>query len=187
MAKKSKSNKAHSTLKNLESSLMEKRRGVKKIPASLQEAIETTIKNPVENLTIDQIADECGVCPSMVYRWFKDPESTSYAKLTLDNLRKLLDITKNTAILDYLERRLGRVAVSIPKGMMPKRDEDDLLDDYRELTVEVVKLLLRFFKHPSNDNKLAVDYALEEVMKQTASIKKYCSKKAAGQFEMDLI
>ena len=183
---KSTDQRANSTLKNMESFLMEKRRVVKRIPQSLQQAIEETIKNPAEDLTIEQIADECGVCPSMVYRWTKDPDTSSYAKLTLDNFRKLIDLTKNYAILDYFERRIGRIAINVPKGIMPKHDEDDMLDDYRELTVEVIKLLLRFFKHPSNDNKLAVESSLEEVMKQTASLKKYCGKKAAGQLEMDL-
>ena len=165
---------------------MNNRRAVKRIPNSLQQAIEDTVKNPVLDMTIEEIADECNVCPSMVYRWMKDPDSNSYAKLTVDNLRKLLDTTQNTTILDYFERRHGRIAIKVPKGIMPKGDEGDMIDDYRTLTIDAIQLLLKFFKQPTKENKRLVDVYMEEVIKTTASIKRYADKKAAGQFEMEL-
>lgn len=165
---------------------MNNRRAVKRIPQTLQQAIEDTVKNPAQSMTIEAIADECNVCPSMVYRWMKEPDSSSYARLTVDNLRKLLDVTGNPSILDYFERRVGRLAIKVPKGILSKNDEGELIDDYRALTVDAVQLLLQFFKKPSKENKTAVDSVLEEVIKSTASIKRYADKKAAGQFEMEL-
>lgn len=168
---------------------MTRTKAIKKIPESLKDAILQTLgldmpSNDRGN-TIKQIADECRVDKLYPYRWTYE-DSNSYAPLTIDHLRTLLDFTKNYSILDYLERRCGRIAIPLPKGILPKVDENDLLDGYRELQVNVLSAIKEFFKQPSKDNKNKVDLLLSETMKYTASIQKYCDKKASGQYDLEL-
>lgn len=171
---------------------MSNRRTVKKAPDSLQQAIQMMLgldlPSKDRKYSIEQIAAECGrggIDPAYPYRWASTNEH-NYAPITIDNLKAVMDLTGNFQVLDFFERRYGRLSVKIPKGLLSKKDEGDLIDDYRELTVDAVKILLSFFKNPIKETKDAVDNVLEEVMRSTATIKRYADKKAAGQFEMEL-
>lgn len=153
---------------------------------AVRSLLELDTPSKLRKISLEELADELGVKINNFYRWGDDPDGNSYARLTIDNLRKLMDLTGNYSVLDYFERRYGRVAIKVPKGMLSKNDEGDLIDEYRELTVNAVKVLLTFFKNPTKETKDAVDSVLEEVMKSTASLQRYADKKAAGQFEMDI-
>lgn len=171
---------------------MSNRRTVKKVPDSLQQAIQVMLgldlPSKDRKYSIEQVAAECGrggIDPAYPYRWASTNEH-NYAPITIDNLKAVMDLTGNYSVLDYFERRYGRVAIKVPKGMLSKNDEGDLIDEYRELTVTAVKVLLTFFKNPTKETKDAVDSVLTEVMKSTTSLQRYADKKAAGQFEMDI-
>ncbi len=168
---------------------MSRNNSIKRIPDSLKQATLQTLEldkpSKDRKFSIEEIADECNVDPTYPYRWAAEPGSSSYAPLTVEKLRILLDKTKDYSILDYLERRCGRLAIPLPKGILPKTDENDLLDGYRELQVNVLSAIKEFFKQPSKDNKNKVDSLLNETMKYTASIQKYCDKKSSGQYELE--
>lgn len=157
-----------------------------KIPTSLQEAIEETIKHPANEKTVEQIADDCQVNPSLVYRWAYPGDSTSFADLPLRRVRDLIESTESFFILDYLETRFKRFAIKLPKGILPKKEEGQILDDYRELTIDVINHLKTFLSNPTKENLESVDNILSEIISKSASVKLYCKKKVSGQFELEL-
>lgn len=73
-----------------------------RIPRTLREAIQQTIDTALDQgKSIQEIAEDCDVCDSIIYRWNKDEQSTSYADLPLRRLKSLIESTKSLAILDY--------------------------------------------------------------------------------------
>ena len=155
------------------------------IPKTLKEAIYQTIhRNP--NKSINDIAEECGLSSSSLYRYCADEETSSHAELPLRNLIPILNSTNNDCILDYLDARRGRIAFKIPKADLPKLEEGELIDDYQHATIDAVSALRKFLSKPDAKNFEKVDAALRDVMQTTASVNHYCTKKSSGQFEMQL-
>lgn len=168
---------------------MSKKTEVRRIPESLIDAISITLEQHIppsyRKISIEQLKDEFGfkTC-STIYRWCED--ENSHAPITLAHTRTLMDKTGNLSILDYLERRYNRIAIDLPKGTLTKLDEGELIDQYRDLTMEALNQMKTFFKQPTNENKTKLNNLLEKVIKKSASIQRYNDKKCAGQFEMEL-
>lgn len=155
------------------------------LPKTLKEAIYQTIhRNPKK--TINDIAEECALSSSSLYRYCADEETSSHADLPLRNLIPILNSTNNDCILDYLDARRGRVAFNIPKVDLPKFGESELIDDYQQKTIDAVSALRKFLSKPDTKNFERVESALRDVMQTAASVNHYCDKKVTGQFEMPL-
>lgn len=155
------------------------------IPKTLKEAIYQTIHRNVGK-SIDDIAEDCGISASSLYRYGADEETSSHAELPLRKLLPILNSTDDDSILDYLDARRGRIAFNIPKADLPKYEEGELVDDYQQKTIDAVSALRRFLSKPDSKNYERVESALREIMCTTASVNQYCQKKATGQLEMKL-
>ncbi|GAB4287126.1 MAG: hypothetical protein Kow0098_03220 [Ignavibacteriaceae bacterium] len=155
-------------------------------PRTLRDAIRISVEKGTERKTIQEIAEECGVSDSTIYRWNKDEDSTSFADLPCRRLRQFMEATGSLAVLDYFERKFNRIALSLPKAAMSRLEEGELVDDYQSSTIDAVKALRKFLSKPTQKNFEIVEDALREVMSKSMSVKKYCDKKASGQMELSL-
>jgi len=155
-------------------------------PRTLREAIQASIDKGTEEKSIQEIAEEVGVSDSTIYRWNKDEETTSYADLPVRRLRSFMESTGCLAILDYFERKFNRIAFPVPKAAMSKQNEDELTDDYQSVCLTAHQSLRKFLQKPNQKNFEEIEDALRMVMSKSASVKKYCEKKANGQFELEL-
>lgn len=155
-------------------------------PVTLKDAIQETFAKGKQNLSVEEMAEDIGVSPNLLYRWTADEDSTSFADLPLRRLKSLIETSGSFAILDYFERKFNRIAFQIPKLSASKLEEGEMIDDYQTSTLAAVTALRKFFTNPVKKNYDVIDAALMEVMKKSASVKKYCDKKASGQFEMEL-
>jgi AcrR family transcriptional regulator len=155
------------------------------IHKTLKEAIYQTIHRN-SNKSINDIAEECGLSASSLYRYCADEETTSHAELPLRNLLSILNSTNNDCILDYLDARRGRIAFNVPKADLSKLEEGELVDEYQQMTIDAVSALRRFLSKPDAKNYEKIESALRDIMQITASLNQYCSKKSTGQLEMKI-
>lgn len=153
---------------------------------TLKEAIQFTIDKGKIEKSVEEMAEDIGVHPNLLYRWTADEDSTSHADLPLRRLRSLMEAAGSLEILDYLERKFNRIAFTIPKVSVNKLEEGEILDEYQSLTIEAVSSLRKFLSKPNKNNFELVESALLDVMKKSACVKKYCDKKLTGQLEMEL-
>ena len=155
-------------------------------PKTLKEAIQQTFETGKQEKSIEEIADDMGICPNLLYRWNKDEDSPSFADLPLRRLKALIESTDSFAILDYFDRKFNRIAFQIPKLGMSKLEEGEMIDDYQTSTINAVAALRKFLSLPNKKNFNNIEEALLDVMKKSARVKKYCDKKSSGQLEMEL-
>lgn len=155
-------------------------------PKTLREAIQQTIEQGKLKSSVEELAEDIGVSPNLLYRWNADEESTSFADLPLRRLKALIEATGSFAILDYLERKFNRIAFQIPKLGMSKLEEGEMIEDYQTATINAVAALRKFLSNPSTKTFNQTENALIDVMKKSAKVKKYCDRKASGQLEMEL-
>jgi len=153
-----------------------------KSPRSLKEAIYVTVHRSKKN--INEIAEDLSLSDNQLYRYCYNEEDSSHADLPLRRLLPLIKTTGNFAILDYLENRLGRVAIKIPSLSASRFDEDEMMEKYHGQTIEAVQALRAFFKNPTGKTYRIVDEHLRAVIKETVKVNKYANKKMKGQFEL---
>jgi hypothetical protein len=160
-------------------------KGIIKMKAkTLNEAVYKTIHRSKKDLA--EIADEIGVSANSLYRYSSPEGSSSYAEMPLRRLLPLLNSTNNDEILDFLEKKRGRIAFKVPNGAAVKLADSELVDHYQSATIEAVKTLRIFLTEPNDKNFNVVENALREVMKESAALNKYAAKKLAGQLELEL-
>lgn len=155
-------------------------------PKTLREAIQQTIDSGKQEKSVEEMAEDIGVSPNLLYRWNADEDSTSFADLPLRRLKALIESAGSFAILDYFDRKFNRIAFQIPKLGISKLEEGEMIDDYQTSTINAVASLRKFLSLPNKKNFTTIEEALLDVMKKSARVKKYCDKKASGQFEMEL-
>ncbi len=155
-------------------------------PRTLREAINLTLQKGKQKKSMEELAEELDVSPGLIYRWTYEEGTSSFADLPLKRLKAFMESANCLSILDYLDAKFNRIAFSIPVYSASKLEQSEMVDDYQIATINAVASLRKFLTNPGKKNYDAVDSALLEVMKKSARVKKYCEKKASGQFEMEL-
>jgi hypothetical protein len=151
---------------------------------TLKEAIYNTVHRNSKDINF--IAEEIGCSPNTLYRYCNDEDTTSFAELPLRRLLPLINSTNDDSILDYLESRRGRIAFKVPRVPASKEQDSEIVRQYQTCTIEAIHALNRFFARPNSNNLKAVEEALTEVIRASASCKNLVSKKAAGQLEFTI-
>jgi len=154
------------------------------LPRTLSEAIYITLHKSKKD--VQEISDELGLSSSLVYRWGAPEGTSSYADMPLRRLLSVMNTTDCDAILDYFERKRGRLAVKLPKAAISKLEENEMVESYQETTLTAVKALRSFLTNPGQETFKAIDDALRSVMTESSALDKYVTKKSSGQFEMEI-
>ncbi len=135
--------------------------------------------------TVKIIADEIGISSNYLYRAAL-PDDESGVKFPTQLLIPLMRATNDYSLLKHIAKICGYLTVKMPLLTAEKKDELDIVDDYQDATIKVLKALKLFFNHPTSVNYTEVDKALLDVMEKSASAQKYCEKRLLGQLELEM-
>lgn len=96
----------------------------------------------------------------------------------------LMKFKKDFALLETMAWECGFVLVKLPKAVMPKLEESEMIQSYQTTLSETISSLLNCVKNPSNKGREHCLNKLKETVKESLSIKKYVEKKCCNQEEL---
>ena len=149
----------------------------------IKDVLHSTVHENVKPVKV--IADEIGISSNYLYRAAL-PDDESGVKFPIQFLIPLMKSTNNYSLLRHIAKVSGFLTVKMPLMTANKKDELEIVDEYQDATVKVLKALKTFFNEPSSINYNNVDKALLDVMEQSSAAQKYCEKRLLGQLEMEM-
>jgi hypothetical protein len=149
----------------------------------IKDVLHSTVHENVKPVKV--IADEIGISSNYLYRAAL-PDDESGVKFPIQFLIPLMKSTNNYSLLRHIAKVSGFLTVKMPLMTANKKDELEIVDEYQDATVKVLKALKTFFNEPTSINYNLVDQALLDVMEKSSSAQKYCEKRLLGQLEMEM-
>lgn len=96
----------------------------------------------------------------------------------------LMKFKKDFGVLEAIAWECGFVLVKLPRAIMPKMDESEMIQDYQHTINETVNALISCVKTPGSKPLEKCTAHLKETVTKSLSIKKYVEKKCTGQEEL---
>lgn len=156
---------------------------------TLKEVMYKTIHR--NKKSVDQIAEEIPISSNYLYRAGLPVEGKhekkNGIKFPVEYLIPLMKATQDYSILKYIAFRCGFILVKLPRVATNKMDEVDMVSAYQDVATKAVRSLKEFLNDPSDkDNHKSFDAAMQHIVEESVSVKKYCDRKASGQFDLEL-
>lgn len=96
----------------------------------------------------------------------------------------LMKFKKDFSLLQTIAWECGFVLVKLPKTIMPKIEESEMIQDYQSTLNQTVTSLINCVKNPSARDCEHCVHRLKETVEKSLSIKKYVEKKCSKQEEL---
>jgi hypothetical protein len=120
--------------------------------------------------SVAQIADDCGISQSYLYRACLEGEAG--CRFPLELLLPLMQSTGDFALLDHLNARAGRITVSLPRvAKLKKKDPQAINDIARNFNAAMAKLLA-FYDSPDPAQQADIEADLHRHLCEIAAMKR---------------
>jgi hypothetical protein len=96
--------------------------------------------------SVDQIADECGISASYLYRACNEGESG--CRFPLELLLPLMQATGDYRLLDHLNARAERITVRLPRVSRLKKKDPKAVNEITKHFTDAMSDVLKFFDNP---------------------------------------
>jgi len=133
---------------------------------------------------IKQLADLCSCSSNLLYR--ASLLGASGCDLGFAKVERLIDVTRDFTVIDYLNNRFGFFKARPPRVPVNKMSEADALNHFQNVSLAALQTLREFFFTPSVKNRHAADRSLTECLATVESIRKRVRGKNFNQLEMEV-
>lgn len=152
--------------------------------------MEQTMDNIVRRLiyggklTPKQLADRLGISESYLSRMAQEQYSETYCDTPF---RKILAIAKHQNSLElakWVAKQFGGIFVKLPRVAKNRKEENAMVADYQKLTNKAAQLMIDYFDKPTEGGRELLIEVLDNVMSESAGIRKRCKSTEINQLEL---
>lgn len=118
--------------------------------------------------SVEQLADECGVSASYLYRACLEGESG--CRFPLELLLPLMQATSDYRLLDHLNARVERITVRIPRVSRLKKKDPKVVNEITQHFHAAMSDVLQFFDNPDRAAVPALKEKLHQHLCEVASL-----------------
>lgn len=137
-------------------------------PTALKAALHRTIHEA--DKSVEQLAFECRVSPSYLYRACLEGESG--CRFPLDLALPLMRATGDYRLLDYLVSECDRATVKLPRVRRLKRKDPQVINEIAGNFNGAMSGVLEFFARPDRQKRTAIQQALHGHLCEVISLMK---------------
>jgi hypothetical protein len=120
--------------------------------------------------SVEEIADDCGISSSYLYRACLDGESG--CRFPLELLIPLMLSTGDYRILDHLNARCNRVTTNLPRVAKLKKKDPTVVNEIGRNFNAVMALVLEFYETPDREKVPALELKLHQHLCEVAALKR---------------
>jgi hypothetical protein len=120
--------------------------------------------------SVEQLADECGISASYLYRACLDGESG--CRFPLDLAIPLMQASGDFQVLDHLNMRCGRITVNLARVARLKRKDPAAMNEIQRSFNAVMAQVLEFFETPDPTRIPEIEDALHKHLCEVAALKR---------------
>ena len=120
--------------------------------------------------SVAQIADDCGISTSYLYRACLEGESG--CKFPLELLLPLMQSTGDYSVLDHLNARTARITASLPRVAKLKKKDPQTINEISGHFNGVMAKLLQFYDSPTPDLQVSIEADLHRHLCEIAAMKR---------------
>lgn len=132
---------------------------------------------------VKDLAYRCACSANLLYR--ASLLGDSGCDLSFGKVERLIDVTHNFTVLDWLNNRFGFFKVRPPRVPINKMSEGDTLNHLQTVALGALQSLKEFFMQPTSKTRNAADRKLTDCLAAVESIRKRVRGKDFNQLEME--
>lgn len=120
--------------------------------------------------SVAQIADDCGISASYLYRACL--EGDAGCRFPLDLLLPLMQSTGDYTLLDHINARAERITVSLPRVAKLKKKDPQAINEISGHFNAVMARLLEFYASPTAELQTQIEADLQRHLCEVAAMKR---------------
>ena len=133
---------------------------------------------------IKELAQRCDCSANLLYR--ASTPGASGCDLGFGRVERIIDVTRNFAIIDYITNRFGFFKVRPPRIAINRMDRGEVINHFQIVTLAALHALKDFFFAPSQRNRSAVDRHLSDCLSTIEGIRKRIRSSNFSQLELEV-